>query len=94
MTGCNSEHFEEKAFIHSQNKLFSPKKATTKPGASCISCRPVIRKVLSLGYPRQPAMKNLVPDVLKRIQAELSVPHPVKDTNVRVKLAQQFPSVA
>ncbi|CAE7664158.1 DRC9, partial [Symbiodinium pilosum] len=46
--------------------------------------RPVIRKVLSLGYPRQPAMKNLVPDVLKRIQAELSVPHPVKDTNVRV----------
>ena len=48
--------------------------------------RPVIAKVLSLGYPRQQAMKNLVPDVLKRIQAELSVPHPVKDTNVRVKL--------
>ncbi|CAE7913169.1 Tsnax [Symbiodinium necroappetens] len=46
--------------------------------------RPVIAKVLSLGYPRQQAMKNLVPDVLKRIQAELSVPHPVKDTNVRV----------
>ncbi|CAE7357666.1 unnamed protein product [Symbiodinium sp. CCMP2456] len=46
--------------------------------------KPVIAKVLSLGYPRKQAMKNLVPDVLKRIQAELSVPHPVKDTNVRV----------
>ena len=34
-------------------------------------------------------MKNLVPDVLKRIQAELSVPHPVKDTNVRVNLVLQ-----
>ena len=42
----------------------------------------VMSKLLELGYPRHPAMKNLVPHVLDRIQEELSISHPVKETTV------------
>ena len=35
------------------------------------SFRTVMSKILELGYPRNPAMRNLVPDVLERIQAQL-----------------------
>lgn len=44
--------------------------------------RTILNNLLELGYPRNPAMKNLVPPVLERIQEELSISHPVKETVV------------
>lgn len=46
--------------------------------------RTVMKKILELGYPRHPAMRNLVPPVLDRIQEELNISHPVKETRVHL----------
>ncbi|CAJ1395151.1 unnamed protein product [Effrenium voratum] len=46
--------------------------------------RGILAKLLHLGYPRNVAMKNLVPPVLGCIQKELDIDHPVKETLVHV----------
>jgi len=46
--------------------------------------RPVLSKILELGYPRNAGMRNLVRPLLDRFQRELQLPRPVKACTLQV----------